>query len=510
MMANGRQLLLIGPTIFKPNNDLWCLNAVFYDIYAAYNNWNSNRPYLDGVASSYYNFWEHGYYTIGYYQPILGNSTKAVPQRNPMEYMGDGWNLKFNRVSIQNSSGYSSSQIFLHLEDGSTFQYELKANSSNLKNYPARDIEFTLDPSSAGMPGSRYILTYHDGSKEYFDVNGHIIRRADRFANQYNFAYASSGTYNGTITITDATGATAASIVYTSSLVTVNLPDSTTVKYGLTASNNARILSTKNDQLNRQTTFGYSYQPATYNYTAQNLTNGIAINQHLLSSVTYPTGAVSSYTYVKTEGFIEKSGRFEYYRLGSRQDTADGSVSNYAAYSYSADNYAGYPNQSNTYPLPTNYTYETTVSYNTNKKVTYTFNNNHLIIKKVTSEASTAKAEETYTYDANNHPTSFTEKISQGGNNRTATEYFDFDVYGNMLGYWSRLAANASDAEHKTTYTYGAYGIPLTKSYKTNASTTVTVTNTLSAAAPTAGKTIDSSMVSQNGVGNVGTVTFFL
>jgi len=503
MYVNNGWIYYFGRSGFlQAGPDLWHTGTPYYNNTDAYAAYALKKPYLDGL-SKYLEMSQHGCYNVGYYQSNLINKVVTAPQKNPMEYMGDGWNLKFNRVSLQNSSGYTTNQIFLHMEDGSTYQYEQKANSSNLKDYSALDMVFTLDPNSAGMAGSRYILTHNDGRKEYFNVNGHIIRTEDRFANRYNFAYTTnSGTYNGSINITDATGQFAASVVYASNLVTVNLPDNTSVKYGLTSQNNARVMSVKTDQLNRQTSFGYNYSAVRYNYIGRTSNGSSTINRHLLSSVTYPTGAVSSYAYNKTEGFIAKSGWFEYYRLSSRQDTAGGAVFNYAGYTYSSNNFAGHPNQTDASALPLNYTYDTTVTFNTGKKITHIFNNIHQLSKKTTYNGNNPKIEETLTYDANKHPKSYSEKIINGANSRSTTEYFDFDVYGNMLGYWNKRASGANDAEHKTTYTYGAYGIPLTKSYKTNASTTVTVTNTLTGA-PIANKAIATASITQSGVGEV-------
>ena len=92
--------------------------------------------------------------------------------------MGDGWRFKFPRIT------WEYKKTFLHMADGSTFEYDINGTGpSNLKNYPTEDMVLTREANGT------YILSYHDGRKEFFSSSGMITRITDRFGNEITFAY---------------------------------------------------------------------------------------------------------------------------------------------------------------------------------------------------------------------------------------------------------------------------------------------------------------------------------
>src|SRR5271170_4515577 len=61
---------------------------------------------------------------------------------------------------------------------------------SGLRDYPLQDLTYTRAsgtlPARAGLPATGYafVLSYDDGRTDYFDGNGNLITRTDRFGNR--------------------------------------------------------------------------------------------------------------------------------------------------------------------------------------------------------------------------------------------------------------------------------------------------------------------------------------
>ena len=424
---------------------------------------------------------------MGPFQLVYFTTSDLITADNPFESMGDGWRLKFPRVIIEGNYTY------LRMADGSTYQYQPSQGTSNLKNHPTRDIVFTQGADGA-YADSFYTLSYHNGRKEYFNQQGYIIGIVDRFGNTIKFAYNS-----GSIVITD-TNNQITTIAHTPQQVTVSLPDNTSVRYDMTDRING-TLDRKTDQLNRVTHFGYETSSARYNLADRSADAGYNewISQRLLSTVTYPTGGVTRYAYDKASGFIGSSGRFEYYRLSSRWDEADG-VHNREALTY----YGCYTGHANGNPdnLPTWYTYGSTVLFpDKGTKKEYMFNYRHMPDVISIYDANSTGNAEMFEYDANKNLTKLTKDFWDGGAFRTSTELFTYDEFKNLREYWDTQG-------NKTTieYPFGTnYGIPGRKTYRQDATTVVMVDNIRTGD----GKAIAGTIISVNTLDNVIQRTFF-
>ena len=212
----------------------------------------------------------------------------------------------------------------------------------------------------------------------------------------------------------------------------------------------------------------------------------VYVDYALLKTVSYPTGAQTSYDYtnydVTQNGGI---GSYKYPRVTIRKDTSEGSVYNNRSYAYTGN-------------IPVNLL-TTTVTYPDSVKKIYETTNQLLTSIKLQS-SNIIRFSDTYTYDSNRQKATYYYTVyNQSGTAvQTAKELFIYDGGANLTQYWGKQALGSStNTEFKTTFTYGNYAQLLTKTYKQNANTTITVTNTLSADK----KTITSAQISSSSGG---------
>ncbi|MDR2648506.1 MAG: NPCBM/NEW2 domain-containing protein, partial [Clostridiales bacterium] len=459
-------------------------------------------PYVNDwfISGSYYlhidTYAEYVFYVFN--STAKQNNAVTSTGDNPMSYMGDGWSMKFDRINVDSSTD----EIVLKFGGGSAYRYEPGVSASNLKSYPLSDIK--LEEAVNAYRTSKYTLSFKDGKKEYFDANGRLLGIRDRFNNTIDFVYTVNAGYNGTIVITD-TNNKITNIVFTPSLVTFTLPDLTTVKYTLTGVMAGKVMSQKKEQLNRTTLFAYSSNTAYFDYFSTNTSspNKNSVTYNLLTSVTYSTGAVSSYAHALAAGNTRitsiagnDNGFFQYPRAVSRQDAADSAVYNHALYTYSSNNFTGYPSANDLDNLASGFIYTTNIKWDDNTENLYTFNNLHLNTILAVSVNSVLKQKYTYVYDASKQLDTVTEQYN-GAVTRTAGEFFTYDIQGNLINYWDKQAGSKSDTEHKRTFTYDSrFALRLNESYKKDGATTLIDTNTLTSD----GKSVSNNKFYTNGV----------
>lgn len=229
----------------------------------------------------------------------------------------------------------------------------------------------------------------------------------------------------------------------------------------------------------------YSYEKSSTNFSIKTDEAGICRNTYLnLATITHPTNAQSIYTYEKATRNLGKQGFMEVYRLTSRADKLGSETFNQQTFSYSENDCSGYPSIHDPENLGEDYQYYTSVSEADGSVTTTTFNFKHLPISVEYCNDSVVLQKAYYTYDARKQPVQQKiEYFSSGAQAQsfTAITAAEYDSKGNTTASWSAQANGVTtDTEYRTSYTYdSAYGLLLTKTYKTDADTTIEVRNTL-------------------------------
>ncbi len=293
-----------------------------------------------------------------------------------------GWSFNFTRIKHNLSYYYGLNAPYsLVFADGTA--YEMVSGSVGadgyqytLKNYLLDDIRLVKksDPNE-------YVLTYSNGTKEYFDgTHGNITKRVDVFGNTITFEYEEIEVYKGsfmdylynpgfythTITmltkITDSVGRVV-DIDYVQkkdvsgvaiSQIIITPPDDNEIHLNMDRVNsyNGRIdvLSSIKDAANFYTYFDYEEQIShIYHVSAGYLDSGTAdVNGSMfgISKITYPTGGHTEYEYTKGRRSyiyaVPRSqsvvGWYDAFKVSRRID----SENNTTEYLYEGD-YSGYP-----------------------------------------------------------------------------------------------------------------------------------------------------------------------
>ena len=428
--------------------------------------------------------------------PLFTNNTRARRKNNyryPYQSIADGWRLKLPYVIPNNGTLID----YLVLADGTTYQY-----NKNIDTYHDWSIVVQTGHSKpygysrAGVV-IRCSLTYlEDGRVEYYDDLGRLVAIVDRFGNKIEFFYSGfpvSGQY-GTITIKDS-NSNNIYIYYSDIKLQISLPDNLTVEYHMTGydTNTKRnLLTHKIDQLGRKTEFKYFNGSALYDVYYRNPTSTASLPQSLLETIIYQSGAVTSYSYIKTQGWLTDLGWHEYYRLYSRQDKDGSAIYNQETFTFNGC-FTGYPDMGKWLPArpPESYT-ATVTSANNGTKTVYTYNSKREPVKIETFVGSAKRHEEVLKYIGLGRP-SWREQTYYNGNiQRKTTEQFTYYVANLLSSYWGTQAGltaiyedrGSRESPYLMSIDYGNdsrnhYGIPRTITYRQDANTVIKVENTL-------------------------------
>ena len=105
---------------------------------------------------------------------------------------GGGWGL--GTTFIQ-----ATGKITVYPANGGAYTTDATFHSG-LHDYPLQDLVFAFAtgtlPARAGVTSPvayRYTITYDDGRLDYFDANGNLVARADRFGNRTDLEYQQFG-----------------------------------------------------------------------------------------------------------------------------------------------------------------------------------------------------------------------------------------------------------------------------------------------------------------------------
>ena len=187
--------------------------------------------------------------------------------------IGSGWSLGTTFINTVNT-------VTAYPASGGSYAYDPTGRfPSRLVNYPMEDL--SIDDTDGTLPARgplpavdySYRLSYDDGRVDYFDDNGNLAARADRFDNRTYVTYQPLGANQFRPTsITDAYGLTTTLTWDGTAQLTVSSPKRSdgVVSSTVVAFDANRRVSTVTDPVGRVTTFGYGPVPQA---TSQYLTS---------------------------------------------------------------------------------------------------------------------------------------------------------------------------------------------------------------------------------------------
>ena len=422
----------------------------------------------------------------------------------PSEYV---WHLGFSRIANRaggnkphgNNNVVIFSQIIL--EDGRTYSIgKVDMSGSHdykIFGYAFKDLRLQEDYQNA-EPGAKAVLTYSDGTREFFNKQGLFMKKVDRFGNaisvSYNHDDITITNVNGSkITITGSTNTTGTVKSYT-----VTLPNGHQIVYAFNYykycdSKSFYYLASKTETVNGKnmvTTYSYMSKTDTIHKTKGDPKKFCSFN---LTKVTYPTGATANYDY--GEGIYGNENSDDKYRRISCKyyTTPDGKKYSGTSYFYSENNYTGHKKkyESSAYP----YTVRTVEN---NLDTTYTYDSSNLNTKIVSGAypngvRKTVEMKYSIIDNGDKSTCPYPTWVYTNDDSVIKTEYYYYDDYsGKLLRYYSPLSCKGReyeylkekdlDKEGLTEYTYygdSNYYVQKSKTYKQNSSTTIVERNTI-------------------------------
>ncbi len=337
-----------------------------------------------------------------------------------------GWDFGFSSITNPGNHNYGYDSIAtINLENGESYGVYKDEDDTGeeyeILGYTLDDMTLVKDTET-----SQYILTYPNGTKEYFDETyGCILKKVDIYGNAIEFEYEDLDYYRGSFLdyifrpsfytaklhvlsqITDSAGREV-DIEYSmrtglkgKSVSKIEIKVGNTIYATLNLdrieSYNGEIdvLSSIVDGEGLETSFEYSEELA-YIYNRQEepsyVVNGSNV---MITKVNHPTGSYANYTYSKERrSYAYKNGDeiiidwYEIYKVRSHKDSSGNEIK----YRYQGD-YSGYPyayldeNKDMGEPVEApgaQYVHYSTIVTDAHTETIHTFNNVHKKIKKQT------------------------------------------------------------------------------------------------------------------------------
>jgi RHS repeat-associated protein len=468
-------------------------------------------------------------FTLVYNSGRSNPNTYKLNARNDLIYptrpsilsdLAIGWGYNFTCIrKYQNPEHPNLPDAYLYLPDGrSYFVSEYYDDNlpdppypmiSGRKGYNWSDFEFHYNdiyPSPC-----YYYIKYKDGKTDQLDINGRIIKTQDRFGNAITFAYTTNS-YGQKVNITDTYGRLITLEAGASATRILTLPDGSTITYYLSADQNPsssyddRTLTERHDANGNVKAYVHEWKNMKYSTHHADFNHDyMSVGFALLKQVQHPTGIVTYYDYLDGDngsnnaetGKLGILGIYQFAPLFNRYESVPGNNPDYNYKSFwkqGSSNFTGYGNSINDgidY-LYDGFTYKTQFIDN-NTVHNYTFDNYHQLIQDIkTTIMNEYQNYEKYDYThyGFDGPTKKKTRTAYQATNTTfnssssyyqTVENYECNSYRDITAYWSTLAeGSTSGGEYKTVTTYDSnYHIPLTKTYKKDANTTIVEQNTL-------------------------------
>ena len=447
------------------------------------------------------------------------SSGRIFSEANRVEYsnrygLGHGWTYAFSQMenreyfTRQNVITYAQ---YLRLADGRRFKVDFDNPPSNLAGYNRDDLRLTRN-GSAG-----YVLTYGDGKREFFSTLGSLTEIRDRFGNSITFSYTSTDYVATRVVITDTLGrvVTLEQPGNNRNQRVLTAPDGTQKTFTTKSGENSNygssqfiLLDKVVDQNGNTTTYESSANSIKYNPFHPTVMNVLVpFENHcqvVLTQVNFPNGLRMGYTAQQKTRILDGVGHMQYFALTDRysyftQSDSSIKVVDCDYYNY-IGNFSGWQsairgeNKSKTV-VKELFFYNNSGHFATKKEDAHILNSKQLKEKTTTrlyhrelpygavfnltnnSENVRTIQETTYQYDQYDLPSVVTEHNWDYLNPTSTRMERVYRYTHNSRGSVTRYI----DPDGRVTdYTYHAtYQLPLTVTYRKNASTIINITNTL-------------------------------
>ncbi len=420
---------------------------------------------------------------------------------------GAGWRLNYDYLHMVDGKRY------LVLSDGS--EYEVSNYVTyKLDGYNKESITLVSDAGSyQGI--SKYKLTFSDGTVEYFDNDGNLLTKIDRYGNALTFTHSKiteTEEVDGTmVTYTDrlviSNNHTSVTIDYNLANERILLPNGNVMRFTFVNGNGGYYLSSYTNCEGDVTQFSYNevrLGNSDYSYNDGSMvriymyTNPI---HYLLNSVVHPTSSVTQYEYRTISSLVSliQTGSGAYIEaqktspaVSSRLDELNGVQKNRIIYTYKRFGNTNVPGGSYYSLYTADYGY---------KIIDYSPSGNGGVSKEVTTVDGDIKGWIERTYNTLlGKPTSIktvevdpaygsligTGSWSDGNGGGVSYPIYDTTSYiSNTISYTydsKGYVLKSTENGLTKTYTYDAtYHLPLTVTYSQDANTQIQEVYTLTA-----------------------------
>ncbi|WP_113672604.1 RHS repeat-associated core domain-containing protein [Vallitalea guaymasensis] len=467
---------------------------------------------LDFVLNRYYTQSQSNIIANLVYRNAYGQLSE---ERNLQTYndrtynIGAGWAFDLPSLETQNGSypilHYGKKGTFIPSSYFRADTYE----SYIFKDYKPIDIQLVVDwdknKFSNGVNTSSYYLIEPDGIVYYFNDEGRLIGKVDKYGNSIKFyhkkmtdAYGSSYWVLSRI-IDSCNREINFNYNYSSNKILINVNDGkniNTIQYNFSRivdetsktldgfmPNSEIVLKSVIDMENYKTSFDYNYEVIKASMLNTNLDEAEKNMYVNLSYVTHPSGIKNFYYYRKYNRDFGPNGKREYYRLQIRRDIlsndlGSGSWINTRTYSYNINPYADLV--------------KTTVSQNmcgTSLTSSYDYEYGKLMTKEEKGEDHKYIEQITYDdYDLLKQTKLNKYNLSTNKSMEIVNDY-TYDSWKHLINTWDEQSIRDSNStlvnpdtdRHKTTYTYSKkYNLLLKKEYWQDEAKKIKIENILS------------------------------
>jgi len=287
--------------------------------------------------------------------------------------LGEGWGFALLGVEI---SAINADDKWLHLEDGTV--YKVDVDGTGLEGYALRDMVFSPYAGyDNGAEAAAFRLGYKDGREVFFSAAGRVIGTRDRFGNEIRYFYATDAQGRTRLAkVVDTIGRTV-HITYSDTKVVIATGARQVVyeRTPIPGHSGKYYLSRVTDPAGRMVGFSYtlgSTQFWVYDGSGKTATNTCAN----LTSVAWPTGAETEYTFQRGTKRLGGLGSVQYYRTSRRADIVDGREVGVLAFSYYNEP-DGYPATGGAPSPPIPCSYATTRLDQAGLTTIHYYNSNH-------------------------------------------------------------------------------------------------------------------------------------
>ncbi len=149
---------------------------------------------------------------------------------------GGGWGLGVTFIE-------TTGNLTVYPANGGAYTVD-SATWSRLHDYPLQDLRYTRLSSSVNGILYSHRLDYDDGRSDYFDANGNLVVRRDRFGNLTTLTWSANGTNRWRLNTVTSSDGLATTFGYAGNTITVSAPkrsDGVVAKTTVLLDNNLRV-----------------------------------------------------------------------------------------------------------------------------------------------------------------------------------------------------------------------------------------------------------------------------